>query len=148
MHHQKELPPSCPLPLLKWLKPVWSCCSLASEWHVVTVWGDYCITRPLRSRAEITRHQYRFFHHTILGCLLCIVYHPCLCMLCMCMHVPSSSTTFAQLEMHVDLHLKRFQQCVGYCISLLSGERCLYIWWLLCFLGQLKDYMAPLLSGL
>ena len=74
--------------------------------HIVR-WLLYasCITRPRRSSAEITGHQYRFFHHTILGCPLCIVYPLCVSM---CLHACAVlfHHIFPQLEcVHVDLHL-------------------------------------------
>lgn len=105
----------------------WMTCGHCMRWLLYAG----CITRPCRGSAEITRHQYRFFHHTILGCPLCIMYQLCV-FVCVGVNVPVLSCLMA--FMHVDLHFDRLKHNVGYCIP--HGVRWkshLHIWWFLCF---------------
>lgn len=75
-------------------------CLSAAAWLVNDMWSHCAVTIvcllchqavAAGSSAEITEHQYRFFHHTILGSLLCMV------------HVYFAGIMILQqLDMHVD----------------------------------------------
>lgn len=112
---------------------------------MVTVCVDYgepaCITRPVRSGAEITGHPYRFFLHTIFGCLpedsVSSVY-VCMCVFA-CMYCLVKGIAVTGDDLHFDILGTRC--CIPRCCQV---KLCFYNWSFSGVFRHLKDYAASL----